>query len=50
MESNFIGNNLNKLLQINTPTVPAPTSVDVFIIADTTGVHYALKKKYILTI
>ena len=50
MESNFIGNNLNYLLQINTPTVSDPIGVDVFIITDTTSVTMHLRKKYILTI
>ena len=45
MESNFIGNNLNYLLQTNKSTIPDPTDLDVFIVADQTGVYYTLEEE-----
>ena len=45
MQSNFIGNNLNYLLQMNRSTIEGPSSVDVFMIADNTGVYYTLEEE-----
>ena len=45
MKSNFIGNNLVYLLQIKIPTTKEPIDVNVFAIADNTGVYYILEEE-----